>query len=214
MTPIRRNRGLLAAPEQAALNWLVGRLPSWVTPDQLSALGVAGASLAAIGFAFALSSRLFLLLSLAGLAMNWFGDSLDGKLARERGIERKTAGFMLDNGLDMVSYLTIAIGFAVSGTINPVLPFLLLSLYMMISNLALARLTVTGIFDLSMGNIGTTEIRVIFCFLAIVMTIISDQAILGSVILQLSFIDIISIFWALMMALGFLRMLWSDIGHD
>ena len=107
MTPIRRNRGLLAAPEQVALNWLVGRLPSWVTPDQLSALGVAGAALAAIGFAFALSSRLFLLLSLAGLAMNWFGDSLDGKLARERGIERKTVGFMLDNGLDMISYLII-----------------------------------------------------------------------------------------------------------
>lgn len=211
MTPIRRNRGLLAAPEQAALKWLVERVPSWMTPDQLSALGVAGAALGAFGFACALSSRSFLLLSVVGLVMNWLGDSLDGKLARERGIERKVAGFMLDNGLDMISYFLLAIGFALSGLLQPVFPFLLLALYMMLSNLALARLVGRGVFDLSMGYIGTTELRVIFLVLALLLSVLSNEIVTSSVIVGLACLDLLSAFWAIVMALGFVATLRSDI---
>ena len=211
MTPIRRNRGLLAAPEQAALKWLVERVPSWTTPDHLSALGVAGAAFAAIGFACALSSRAFLLLSVLGLVMNWLGDSLDGRLARERGIERKVGGFMLDNGLDMISYFLFAIGFAFSGLLHPIFPFILLSLYMMVSNLALARLVGRGVFDLSMGLIGTTELRVIFLILAAYLAMLSNDMLTDAVVSGLSYLDLLSAFWALVMAVGFLVTLRSDI---
>jgi phosphatidylglycerophosphate synthase len=211
MTPIRRNRGLLAAPEQAALKWLAERVPSWMKPDHLSALGVAGAAFAATGFACALSSRAFLLLSVLGLVMNWLGDSLDGRLARERGIERKVGGFMLDNGLDMISYFLFAVGFAVSGLLHAVFPFILLSLYMMLSNLALARLVGRGVFDLSMGYIGTTELRVIFLILVGCLVILSNDMLTDAVVSGLSYLDLLSAFWALIMALGFLVTLRSDI---
>lgn len=211
MTPIRRNRGLLAAPEQVALRWLAERVPSWMTPDQLSALGVAGAAFAAIGFACALSSRAFLLLSVAGLVMNWIGDSLDGRLARERGLERKVGGFMLDNGLDMISYFCFAVGFAVSGLVNSLFPFLLLSLYMMLSNLSLARLVEKGIFDLSTGYIGTTELRVIFLILAAILFALSSETLLYTVIWDFVYLDLLSAFWAIVMVLSFVATLRADV---
>ena len=212
MTPVRRNNGLLAAPEAAALAWLVKRVPAWATPDQLSALGVAGAGISAIGFAGTLSSRFFLLLAAVGLLANWLGDSLDGKLARERGRERKISGFMLDNGLYLVSYFLLAMGFAVSGLIQPFFPFLLLSLYVMLSNMALARLVGTGVFDLSLGSIGTTELRVIFLVVIAILAPLSNETLEYS-ILGYALLDVLSTFWSLAMVYVFVMTLRSDVKH-
>ena len=48
------------------------------------------------------------------LALNWFGDSLDGSLARARQIERPRYGYYLDHLVDAVSTAAIAIGIGVS----------------------------------------------------------------------------------------------------
>lgn len=178
MTPDRRNTGWLAAPEARALDRLVRLLPPWATPDMLSGLGLGGGLLAGLGFALVLAHPGFWGVAILGLALNWAGDSLDGRLARHRGAARPCRGYLLDNGLDMIGYLAIAAGFAASGLVWPALPFIALALHFMLVNLAAARLAVTGVLDLSAGAIGTTELRAIFAGGAAVLAVVpgSDLA--------------------------------------
>src|SRR3546814_5263501 len=86
--PTRIQQNVLARAERRVLNWLCARLPAWVTPDQLTILGFLGAVLVAAGYMLSWIDDEWLGLSLAGYLVNWFGDSLDGSLARWRGIER------------------------------------------------------------------------------------------------------------------------------
>ncbi|MBS7813387.1 CDP-alcohol phosphatidyltransferase family protein [Roseococcus pinisoli] len=211
MTPVRRNRGLLARPEAAALAFLAPRIPRWVTPDMLSALSLLGAVVAASGFAMAIDNRLWLVLAVVGLTMNWLGDSLDGKLARERGPDRGKAGFMLDNGLDMISYLILAGGFSLSGLVAPAIPFLLLALYLMLANLALARLAVSGIFDLAVGRIGTTELRVGFVSLALALGFVQDTHVMTPIVMDFLILDVASLVWLASMTIGFTMTLRADV---
>src|ERR1700712_892846 len=98
--PVRIQRSWLAADERALLVSMAARLPLWVKPDYLTALGVGGAFLCAAGYSGSLASPYFLWLAVVGLAANWFGDSLDGSLARVRGIERPHYGFFVDHASD------------------------------------------------------------------------------------------------------------------
>jgi phosphatidylglycerophosphate synthase len=209
--PRRVNRGLLAQPEAKILDLLVVRLPGWVTPDQLSGLGILGAVLGSLGFALALTSWLSLGLVFAGFTLNWLGDSLDGRLARHRRIERKIQGFIIDNGVDLIAYLLLALGFAASGLVSLPVPFLLLSLYMLLSNLALARLIVTGVHDLAIDSIGTTELRVAFLILAVLLFLLPDLFRAVIPLLELSVLDFLSLFWASVMLLNFILVLRRDI---
>lgn len=211
MIPRRVNRGLLAQPEAKILDFLVMRLPGWVTPDQLSGLGILGAVLGSLGFALALTSWLSLGLVFAGLILNWLGDSLDGRLARHRRIERKTQGFIIDNGVDLIAYFVLTLGFAASGLVSLPVPFLLLSLYMLLSNLALARLLITGVHELAINSIGTTELRVGFLALAVLIFLLPDFFRVVIPWLDLTVLDFLSLFWALVMMLNFILVLRRDI---
>ncbi|MCA3279338.1 MAG: CDP-alcohol phosphatidyltransferase family protein [Roseomonas sp.] len=187
------------------------RLPGWVTPDQLSGLGILGAVLGSLGFALALTSWLSLGLVFAGLILNWLGDSLDGRLARHRRIERKTQGFIIDNGVDLIAYFVLTLGFAASGLVSLPVPFLLLSLYMLLSNLALARLLITGVHELAINSIGTTELRVGFLALAVLIFLLPDFFRVVIPWLDLTVLDFLSLFWALVMMLNFILVLRRDI---
>jgi len=209
--PRRVNRGLLAQPEAKILDFLVVRLPRWVTPDILTALGILGAVLGCLGFALALTSWLSLGLVVVGFAVNWLGDSLDGRLARHRRIERKIQGFIIDNGVDLIAYLLLAAGFALSGLVSLPVPFLLLSLYMLLSNLALARLIITGVHDLAIDSIGTTELRVAFLALAVLLFLFPEFFRAMIPLLELAVLDFLSLFWACVMLLNFVMVLRRDI---
>ncbi|MBX9750977.1 MAG: CDP-alcohol phosphatidyltransferase family protein [Roseococcus sp.] len=211
MIPRRVNRGLLAQPEAKILDFLVVRLPRWVTPDILTALGILGAVLGCLGFALALTSWLSLGLVVVGFAVNWLGDSLDGRLARHRRIERKIQGFIIDNGVDLIAYLLLAAGFALSGLVSLPVPFLLLSLYMLLSNLALARLIITGVHDLAIDSIGTTELRVAFLALAVLLFLFPEFFRAMIPLLELAVLDFLSLFWACVMLLNFVMVLRRDI---
>ena len=211
MTPVRSNTGLLARAEARVLEALITRVPRGVTPDALSALGLAGAAITALGFAQTSNGPLWLGLACLGLVVNWVGDSLDGRLARDRGPDRGMAGFMLDNGIDMVAYMVIAIGFALSGLVAPLVPFLLLCLYLMLTNLALARLAATGVFELAVGAIGTTELRVCFLVLAAILMFVPYELVETSVLIGLRPLDIVSVIWMSGMIVGFGLALRADV---
>ncbi|UPY37131.1 CDP-alcohol phosphatidyltransferase family protein [Sediminicoccus sp. KRV36] len=186
-------------------------VPRWVSPDMLTGLGIFGAMLGCLGFAMALTSGVSLSLVAAGFGLNWLGDSLDGRLARLRRTERRIQGFILDNGVDLISYLLLALGFAMSGLVSLPIPFLLLSLYVLLSNLALARLLITGVHDLAIDAVGTTELRVAFVGLAALLFGFPEFFRALIPLLEITVLDFLSLFWASLMLLNFVIVLRRDI---
>lgn len=175
--PLRKNDSLLARPESCVLLWLAPRMPEWVTPNMLTALGLVGSIVAATGYLGAPSHPAFLWLATAGLAVNWFGDSLDGTLARYRKIERPRYGFFLDQNTDVLEQLVFAVGLGLSGFIRFELTMLGLAAYLMLSIQVLIHANVSGVFSLSRFGIGLTEWRVGFAILNAAMFFFPPAAI-------------------------------------
>jgi phosphatidylglycerophosphate synthase len=165
----RWNKGLVRPLERSALAWLAARMPPWVTPDRLTSLGVVGAIVTCFGYAWSRSHPGLLWIATFGLAINWFGDSLDGTLARFRNIERPRYGYYLDNAIDCLLALPVAIAIGLSGYVRFDVCFLALSTYTMISALTFLRANVTGVFQISYAGLGPTEVRIA---LAVVNTLI------------------------------------------
>jgi phosphatidylglycerophosphate synthase len=157
----RELTGWTAGVEKRALAWLAAHLPAFVTPDQLTVLGLAAMLLG--GAAYAGSGRHPWLLCAVnlGLALNWFGDSLDGTLARHRGRLRPRYGFYVDHVSDVFGALFLLGGLALSGHMAPAVAAALLVAYLLFSvNLYLATHTL-GRFKMSYGPVGGTELRLI-----------------------------------------------------
>jgi archaetidylinositol phosphate synthase len=165
-TPAERcNEGLFRPLERVALGWLAEHMPPWVTPDILTGVGVFGALVTFAGYAFSGSHPALLCVATLGLAINWLGDSLDGTVARLRKIERPRYGYYLDNAVDCLAALLLAVGIGISGYVRFDLCFLMLSAYTMISVLTFLRANVSGIVQVSYGAIGPTEVRIGFAVL-------------------------------------------------
>src|SRR5262245_47516629 len=96
----RQSTFVLTRFERWALPRLAAALPRFVVPDHLTGIGVLGSTLIAAGYILSTRNPHWLWLSNAGLVINWFGDSLDGTLARVRKIERPRYGFYLDRLTD------------------------------------------------------------------------------------------------------------------
>jgi len=129
-------------------------MPAWVMPDTLTALGLFGSLLIFAGYALTIYDSRFLWLSSLGFVINWFGDSLDGTLARYRHIERPRYGFFIDHITDAISEILIFIGLGLS-------PYLRFDLAMLASTAVFLITYVKGVFRISYGGISPTEIRLI-----------------------------------------------------
>ena len=110
----RINDILLGPLERPALHWLAENMPGWVTPDLLTAVGLMGSLIALAGYGLSSYDPLFLWLASLGFIINWFGDSLDGTLARYRHIERPIYGFYIDHSMDIVTEALFFIGLGIS----------------------------------------------------------------------------------------------------
>src|SRR5215469_695949 len=165
----RHNEGILQIFERPALRWLSATMPGWVTPDMLTALGFVGSLIAAGGYVLAAHEPWMLWVSSLGIAVNWYGDSLDGSVARARGIERPRYGFFLDNAVDVIEYAIFAVGFGLSGYIRWELVLGTLAAFYMMMLLGLIKSRVTEVFQISFGGMGLTEVRVAFILVNAVM---------------------------------------------
>ncbi len=157
----RVNRILLGPLERPALKWLAERMPRWMTPDILTGIGFLGAVLIAVSYYLTNYNPAFLWLASFGFVVNWFGDSLDGSLARFRHIERPRYGFFLDHTLDSASETVIFIGLGLSPYVNLNLAFLALVGYLLLSIFVFISTYVSGEFKISYGRFGPTEIRAV-----------------------------------------------------
>jgi archaetidylinositol phosphate synthase len=114
----RLQESLTAPLERRALAWLAARMPAWVHPDHLTLLGLLSMFLAGASYALARWNRAGLILATGCLALNWFGDSLDGTLARFRNRQRPRYGFYVDHVIDTIGGLFLMGGLALSGSID------------------------------------------------------------------------------------------------
>jgi len=157
----RVNDILLGPLERPALRWLVAHMPAWVTPDLCTAIGVLGALGVMISYGLSWVNPNFLWLASFFFVVNWFGDSLDGTLARYRHIERPIYGFFLDHTVDAATEVMIILGLGLTPHISFVVACLTLIAYLLLSVLVYVRTTVVGEFKISYGRLGPTEVRVL-----------------------------------------------------
>jgi archaetidylinositol phosphate synthase len=165
----RSHASLLASLEKRALLWIAARLPAGVNSDHLTVLGFV--SLIATGALYwnARTNRWAVLLAIVGLALNWFGDSLDGTLARVRNQQRPRYGFYVDHVLDAVGTFFLMSGLALSGFMTPAVAYAFLIAYLLLSiEIYLATYTI-GTFHLSYWSFGPTELRVLLAVGSVVV---------------------------------------------
>src|SRR4051794_22863045 len=162
---------LLAPFERRALPWLAERLPRWVLPDHLTALGVLAAL--GIGVAYGLSNdgAVWLWVASALLVVHWFGDSLDGTLARFRKIERPRYGYYLDHLVDAASTALIGLGLGLSPHLLLATGLLIVVAYLVLSINTYLETSVFGVFELGYGRFGPTEARLALVALNVAMAL-------------------------------------------
>src|SRR3982074_3218792 len=157
----REQTSILAPLERSALRGLARRMPRWVNSDHLSVLGLVG--MLGAGACYAASKRNPLMLHLVNLfiILNWFGDSLDGTLARYRDRQRPRYGFYVDHIIDTFGALFLLFGIALSGYMSErVAAVVLISYFMLAINSYLAAYSL-GVFKISQWKMGPTEMRLL-----------------------------------------------------
>ena len=157
----RVHRSMLAAGEKKLLIWTAERMPRWINSDHLTALGFLALPGVAAAYWWARSSRLGFTLATALFIVNWFGDSLDGTLARVRNCQRPRYGFYIDHVLDTCGSMCVFGGLALSGYMSlTVAAGLLVAYYILSIEVYLATYTI-GTFHMSFGGFGPTELRIL-----------------------------------------------------
>src|SRR5437899_2356191 len=133
MDHVREHRSLLASAEQELLIAIARRLPPWVRSDQLTLLGLLSMPAAGLAFAAIRATPWSAVAFALALAANWFGDSLDGTLARVRHQPRPRYGYYVDHVIDLAGTAALVSGMAASGVMHPSIAIALLAAYFLVS---------------------------------------------------------------------------------
>ena len=187
----RTRTNLLKKHEQKAIFYLVQRIPSWITSDILTGIGFFGNVIVFGSFILATYfQRSFLLLSVLGFAINWFGDSLDGRLAYYRNKPRKLYGFSLDITFDWIGILLIGLGYIVYvDGIWEMLGYGFVVMYGWEMIIALSKYRLTDKYSIDSGKFGPTEVRIVISAL-----LVAEVLFKGSIIYTSSLVVIIMFF--------------------
>lgn len=170
ITHHRRVNDILLGPlERPTLKWLAAHMPAWVTPDICTLVGMLGSLIVALSYMLSTYERAFLWFASLGFIINWFGDSLDGTLARYRRIERPNFGFFVDHTIDAISAAVIFLGLGMTPYVSFNVACLALIAYLLLCIVVYLRTNVAGEFKISYSMLGPTEIRVGAILLNVVM---------------------------------------------
>lgn len=170
----RINKILLGPIERPVLKWLAAHMPSWVTPDLLTATGFLATILTSASYILCHRNPGFLWLASFGIFLNWFGDSLDGTLARFRHIERPRYGFFIDHAMDGLGEVIVMMGIGLSPFVDFRIALITLVGYMLMANLVYIITYVKGEFRISYLGLGPTEVRVILIITNILVFIFGN----------------------------------------
>ena len=157
----RVNDMILGPLERPTLQFFASNMPAWVNPDILLGFGLFGSLLIIIGYLLTNFNSAFLWLASLGFVINWFGDSLDGTLARYRKIERPKYGFFVDHTADSLSMVMIFVWLGLSAYVRLDIAMLACIGYLLMTILTYINTIVGGEFKISYGKVGPTELRII-----------------------------------------------------
>jgi len=157
----RIQTSFLGAAERRALVWLASRQPQWVTSDMLTVVGTLGALLVGLGFMLTNFGIQWLWLSVVGLAVNWYGDSLDGTLARVRDTQRPLYGYYLDHTVDCINEALMFVGAGLSPLMHLDLALLVYILYLLMTINVSINAHLKSEFRLTYAKLGPTEFRIL-----------------------------------------------------
>ena len=158
---VREYGGILAGAERKVLLWLAARMPRWVNSDHLTLLGLTSMLLAGASFWIAGSHKLALVAVVIFLALNWFGDSLDGTLARYRNQQRPKYGYYVDHVIDLIGTTALLVGLALSGYMSPIIAMGMLGAFLLVEAEVYLATHVRQVFKLGIFGFGPTELRVL-----------------------------------------------------
>jgi phosphatidylglycerophosphate synthase len=177
---VRYHHSLLAAPEKRLLIRIAGRLPAWLNSDHLTLLGLV--SMLGVGLSFWFAGRvpaIGLPLVVACLAMNWFGDSLDGTVARVRNQQRPRYGFYVDHVIDMIGTGFMLGGLAASGFMTPTIALATLTAWLLVNAESFLATHSRGVFRMSFGWFGPTELRILIAVGALALLRVPAVSLFG-----------------------------------
>ena len=158
---VREHGSILAGVEKKFLVWMAERTPRWVNSDHLTVLGFAGTLMAGAAYWLSQWNHWALVLVVVCLALNWFGDSMDGTLARVRNQQRPRYGYYVDHVLDMVGAGVLLGGLSLSGYMSPLLALGMLAAFLTAAAEEFLATHVRRVFHLSFLGFGPTELRII-----------------------------------------------------
>jgi len=161
-THMRQHNSLLAAAEKRALVWIASRLPRWINSDHLSTLGLAAMAGAGLAFWVAQTDPIAgASLVVLCLALNWFGDSLDGTLARVRDQQRPRYGYYVDHVIDLAGTALLFAGLAASGYMSTGIATLVVAAFFLVSAETYLATHARGVFKMAFIGVGPTELRIL-----------------------------------------------------
>jgi archaetidylinositol phosphate synthase len=151
----------LAPIEKRTLIWLAERMPRAVNSDHLTLLALAAMAGAGLSYWWASANPIGLAAASFFLALNWFGDSLDGTLARVRQCQRPRYGFYVDHVIDEFGIAMLVGGMSLSGYLSPGVAAVFLIAYFMLTVEVFLATHVLGTFRMSFFKVGPTELRIL-----------------------------------------------------
>lgn len=158
---VRIQTSLLNAAEKKCLVWLAKRMPRCVNSDVLTVVGVIGAVFIFLGYLLSNINIYWLWLSCFGLLVNWYGDSLDGTLARVRNCQRPRYGYYLDHNIDCINEALMFVGAGLSGLMNLSVALAIYAAYLALTVYVSINAHLKSEFKLTYGKMGPTEFRLI-----------------------------------------------------
>lgn len=169
----RTNDILLGPLERPTLEYFAKHMPKWVNSDMLTVVGLLGSVLAGVSYAMvgtgAVKGNPWLFVASLGFIINWFGDSMDGTLARYRNMSRPNYGYYTDHAIDGITALLIFIGIGLSGIARFDVAMIALSCYLLLMLQVFLKTHATGVFEMTSIKLGPTEVRLIAIILNTVM---------------------------------------------
>jgi archaetidylinositol phosphate synthase len=176
----RVHKSILASGERQVLIWIARRMPRRINSDHLTIAGLVGMIGAGFGYWLSFYWPGALVLAVIFLALNWFGDSLDGTLARVRNEQRPRYGFYVDHVVDAIGALFLIGGLGFSGYMSPSVAAGLIVAYFLLSIETYLATYCVGKFNLSFMKWGPTELRILLVIGTIVLFIKPVVTLFGS----------------------------------
>lgn len=194
-TADRKRTNILMKYEQRLIAFFVQLIPTWISSNTLTAIGFFGNIIVFLSFVLAsYLNKNYLLLCVPGFCINWFGDSLDGRLAYYRNKPRKLFGFMLDITIDWIGIILIGLGYIIYARgFWEILGYGFVVMYGWEMILALMKYKLTGKYTIDSGRFGPTEVRIVISAILIAEVILHNSIIYSSlvVIAIMLFVNII-----------------------